>query len=109
MGMRWSPRHPIPGVLVESRRNIDSETPDWVGSAVDISLNGMLLQLPPEVGRGEQLYVTFTLGDWCAFSRLRAVLIRRDIGDLGALRFSAWPQEKEDELEAWLKERAEVN
>ena len=105
-GKRWSGRQPIPGVLVELRRDTASETPDWVSSAVDINLNGMLLQLPREVGRGEQLYVTFTLGDSYAFRRLRAVVLRRDLGELGVLSFSAWPLDKENELAAWLRLQA---
>ena len=67
---RLSSRRPIPLVLVELRRDIDSETPDWVSSAVDISLKGMLLQLPLEVGLRELLYIGFTLGDSHAFDRL---------------------------------------
>ena len=100
---RLSYRQPIPGVLVELRRDVDSETPDWVGSAVDISRRGMLLRLPSEVGRRELLYVTFTLGDSDTFTRLGAVVLRRDLGDLGALGFSGWPLEKEFELAAWLR------
>ena len=114
---RSSSRQSIPEVLVELRRNIDSETPDWVGSAVDIALGGMFLELPPEAGLGDLFYVTFTLGDpRTSFRRLGAVVLSRRprgeplprvrTGDLGVLGFTAWPLEKEYELEAWLREHA---
>ena len=102
---RWSGRQLIPEVLVDLRRDTASETPDWVGSAVDISLKGMLLRLPLEAGRGELLYVDFTLGPH-TFRRLKAIVLRRELGDLGVLGFTAWPLQEQLELAAWLKDRA---
>ena len=119
---RSSPRQFIPEVLVELRRDVDSETLGWVKSAVDISLNGMLLQLPLEVALGDFLYVGFTLCEPRTPLRgLRAVVLSRRprgplrgsllvgrwpavrTGDLGVLGFTGWPLEKEYELAAWLK------
>ena len=76
---RSSSRESITGVLVELRRRVDSETPDWVNLAVNISRKGMLLHLPSGVGMGQLLYVGFTLVDHprASFSGLDAVVIRR--------------------------------
>ena len=120
---RSSPRQPVPGLQVELRR-VGTETPTWVCSAADISLRGMLLQLPPELGPGEFLHVWFTLGDSHAFRRLGAVVLSRRPreqsplrprlllgparrpGELGALGFTAWPRQKRNELAVWLRERS---
>ncbi len=104
---RESGRQAIPQVLVELRRNIDSATPDWINLASNISLRGMLVHLPPEVRMGDLLYVGFTLGDpRTSFIGLEAIVIRRGSGGLGVLGFPAWPLEKQNELAAWLQERA---
>ena len=103
---RSSVRRPIPQVLVELRQSIGSETPDWVGSAVDISLKGILLELPPELGLRELLRLTFTLGDSHVFWQQRAIVLRRDTGDLGMLFFAAWSLDKQEELGTWLREQA---
>ena len=66
----------------------------------------MLLQLPLETGPGALLYVGFALDGSHVFSRLGAVVLRRGLGELGALGFRAWPPEKVDELAAWLQEQA---
>ncbi len=119
---RSSRRQPVPGLQVELRR-VGTETPTWVCSAADISLRGMLLRLPPELGPGEYLHVGFILGDSHAFRRLGAVVLSRRPrrqslpprlllgqarrpGELGALGFTAWPWKKRYELEVWLKERS---
>jgi len=88
------------------RQSIGSKTPDWLSSAVDISLKGILLQLPPELGLKELLRLTFTLGESHLFSQQRAIVLRRDLGGLGMLFFAAWPLDKQEELEAWLQEEA---
>ena len=103
---RSSTRQPIPEVSVELRRNIDSDTPDWVSSAVNISLRGMLLQLPLETSPGALLYVGFTLGGSHVFSRLVAVVLRRELGELGVLGFRDWPLDKQYELSLWLQKQA---
>ena len=104
---RSSTRQAIPEVLVELRRNVHSETPDWVKSAVNISRKGMLLHLPEGMRLGDLVFVRFTLSEpRASFRRLEAIVIRRDQGALGVLGFADWPQEKENELAAWLQARA---
>lgn len=100
---RRSARHPVPELLIELRRNVDSATPDWAASAVDISLRGMLLQLPPVVALGEYLHLRFMQrGPLFGFERLGAVVLRHEHGNLVALGFTGWPREALDLLAAWL-------
>lgn len=100
---RSSSRRPIPHVLVELRKDVDAEAPDWVERAVDISSGGVLLQLPRDLGLRELLRITFSLGHAHTFSNLRAVVLRRELGDLGVLLFTAWPLHKQEELREWLR------
>ncbi len=104
---RSSSRQSIPEVSVELRRRADSETPDWVELAVNISRKGMLLHLPEGMRLGDLVFVRFTLSEpRASFRRLEAIVIRRYPGGLGVLGFAVWPPERKSELAAWLQERA---
>ena len=103
---RSSSRQPVPDVLVALTQSIDSESPQWVCSAVDVSSKGILLHLPPELGLREMVRVTFSLSSSCAFSQLRAIVVRRDLGDLGMLFFAGWPLHKQKEMSVWLRDQA---
>ncbi|MEM1202156.1 MAG: PilZ domain-containing protein [Acidobacteriota bacterium] len=82
-------RRTIHGILVALDAPQLAEKP-WVVDAIDINANGMGLVLPPEMGEGNRVFLSFKLADDLEFSRVPA-LVRHQMGASGGVAFEPWP------------------
>ncbi len=88
---RAYPRRPVPEVFVAIETEDNPGRPEWAGSAVDISADGLALMMPDDVPVGSELYLTFRLEDGTSFVRVPSTLVRKDRGYcMGAVRFHDW-------------------
>ena len=114
---RRFPRVPVPDVVVglelpetavaaPAGRVHDSTGFAWVGSAIDISLDGMSLALPDDIPLGSEVLLTFKLDardEEMAFVRVPAIVVRRKPGfGQGAVLFLGWDQAEWQALRAYL-------
>jgi hypothetical protein len=111
---RRFPRVPVPNVVVglepSGAAGVTAGTvPDdpagftWVGSAMDISLDGLSLALPDDIPLGSEVLLTFKLDSDTAFVRVPAIVVRRKPGfGLGAVLFLGWDPADWQVLRAFL-------
>jgi len=111
---RRFPRVPVPDLVVglELPESVASEEPAgfaWVGSAIDLSLDGMSLALPDDVPLGSEVLLTFKLeddGEETAFVRVPAIVVRRKPGfGQGAVLFLGWDPGDWQALRTYLERR----
>jgi hypothetical protein len=111
---RRFPRVPVPDVVVglelpEAAAADDPAGFAWVGSAIDLSLDGMSLALPDDVPLGSEVLLTFRLddrGEEVAFVRVPAIVVRRKPGfGQGAVLFLGWDHAEWEALRAYLDRR----
>ncbi len=123
---RRFPRVPVPNLVVGIER-AGAETADpanpvgapggssgftGVGSAIDLSLDGMSLTLPEDIPLGSEVLLTFQVdspdpvGDTIAFVRVPAIVVRRKPGfSTGAVLFLGWESADWQALESYLERR----
>lgn len=90
---RRSKRRPVPGVFVAIEAPEVAGEAAWAGSAIDINGDGLALSLPPEVDPGNEVRLTFRLGEEGALSSVPAVVLRKNDGhSIGAVKFLPWPE-----------------
>jgi hypothetical protein len=76
----------------------------WAASAVDISYDGLGLNLPIDVPEGTELLLTFMLDDHTSFSRVPAKVVRTQPGlGLTAVRFRNWTLSDRRSLQRYLE------
>jgi len=99
---RRSRRLPLPGVRVEVSREGEPE-PSWMCSAIDINGDGLALILPPDVGPGTRLRLSFQPDAETSFHSVPSIVTRQDPATgYGAVEFSGWSEENLIELWAFL-------
>jgi|GEM_PF-1217192 len=111
---RRFPRVPVPDVVVglelsDALASASHGVPGdptgfaWVGSAMDISLDGLSLALPDDIPLGSEVLLTFKLDPDTAFVRVPAIVVRRKPGfGLGAVLFLGWETADWQALQAFL-------
>lgn len=114
---RRFPRVPVPDVVVglelpedaDATGGIVPEDPSgftWVGSAIDISLDGLSLALPDDIPLGSEVLLTFKLDADTAFVRVPSIVVRRKPGfGLGAVLFLGWTTDDLQALQTYIDRR----
>lgn len=117
---RRSPRLPVPDLVVglelpEVVEALEEGTAAlrgastgfaWIGSAIDISLDGMSLALPDDIPLGSEVLLTFKLDADTACVRVPAIVVRRKPGfGQGAVLFLGWDLADSQALRAYIDER----
>lgn len=114
---RRYPRVPVPNVVVglelpedaDATGGVVPEDPagfTWVGSAIDISMDGLSLALPDDIPLGSEVLLTFKLGSDTAFVRVPSIVVRRKPGfGLGAVLFLDWTPTDREALQAYIDQR----
>lgn len=93
-------RHPIHGVLVAIDAPEVAEHP-WVVDAIDINAHGLGLVMPPELGEGTEVRLSFKLQEGLEFSRMPATVLHR-VGSSGGVSFASWPDRERLKLLEYL-------
>ncbi len=114
---RRFPRVPVPDVVVGLELPADADTTGgflptdpsgftWVGSAIDISMDGLSLALPDNVPLGSEVLLTFKPDPETAFVRVPAIVVRRKPGfGLGAVLFLGWTPTDLQALQTFIDRR----
>jgi len=114
---RRFPRVPVPNVVVglelpedaDATGGVVPEDPagfTWVGSAIDISMDGLSLALPDDIPLGSEVLLTFKLDADTTLVRVPSIVVRRKPGfGLGAVLFLGWSTTDLQALQAYIDRR----